>query len=102
MATPSDNLPPNLKVLAEMLQSVGSHPATGGLLAELALIADRTPRGVWEAAANLAAPAPQILALALAGSFAASGALSISVSGGGGITLEDCPMPGCLRRRTTK
>lgn len=101
MPTPDEGLPPNLKVLAQLLQA-GSHPAVDGLLKELSVVADRIPRSAWEPVAAAAAPIPQILALGLAGSFAASGALSISVSGAGGDELEKCPVPGCGRQRTKK
>ena len=102
MATSDDNLPPALGVLATMLQAAPLNPTVNGLLAELAFIRDRLPREAWSAAFKDAGPHPQALAMGLAGSFAASGALSVSVSGPGGSTLEDCPTPGCGRRRTTK
>jgi hypothetical protein len=102
MATSDDNLPPALGVLAAMLQAAPLNPAVSGLLAELALIRNRLPRGDWAAAFQDAAPLPQILAMGLAGSFAASGALSVSVTGSAGSPLEACPVPGCGRRRTTK
>ena len=101
MAILTENLPPNLKILAEMLQLDPVDPAIEGLRLELSLLASCIQRDDWKDLAQQPASAPHVMAFYLARSFAASGAFSVSVSGSGGGALEDCPVPGCGRKRTT-
>ncbi len=102
MPIATENLPPNLKVLVDVLQSEPLDPAMDGLRSELAVLASRVQREDWRELPEQAAPVPHVLAFYVGRSFAGSGAFSVSVSGGGGGTLEDCPVKGCGHRRVKR
>lgn len=99
MASVRDNLPPNLRVIADALPSEGGPPAIGALRRELDQIASQL--GPRQGVAEVPPPAPEEVALGLVHSFASTGALAMSVSSGSD-RLEPCPVPGCGRRRTRR